>query len=65
MGLRLREGVDVERIATRSGIAEPVNFGAVERLTSMGLIDFAAPRLTVTERGFGVLDAILTEVVAD
>jgi oxygen-independent coproporphyrinogen-3 oxidase len=65
MGLRLREGVDVERIATRSGIAEPVNFGAVERLTSMGLIDFAAPRLIVTERGFGVLDAILTEVVAD
>jgi putative oxygen-independent coproporphyrinogen III oxidase len=65
MGLRLREGVDVERIASGSGVAEPVSFDAVERLAGMGLIDFDAPRLRVTERGFSVLDAILTEVVAD
>lgn len=64
MGLRLREGVDVERIATRSGIAQPVDRAAIERLTALGLIDFTPPRLTVTERGFGVLDAILTEIVA-
>jgi oxygen-independent coproporphyrinogen-3 oxidase len=65
MGLRLREGVDVARIAARSGIAEPVDRTAVERLAKLGLVDFDPPRLTVTERGFGVLDAILTEVVAD
>jgi putative oxygen-independent coproporphyrinogen III oxidase len=65
MGLRLREGVDLEQIAARSGIAEPVNQDAVARLAALGLIDHAPPRLTVTERGFGVLDAILTEVVAD
>ena len=65
MGLRLREGVDLEQIAARSGIAQPVNQDAVTRLAALGLIDHTPPRLTVTERGFGVLDAILTEVVAD
>jgi ribosomal protein S19E (S16A) len=42
-----------------------VNRDAVARLAALGLIDAAPPRLTVTERGFGVLDAILTEVVAN
>jgi putative oxygen-independent coproporphyrinogen III oxidase len=65
MGLRLREGVDLDRIASRSGVAEPVNRDAIARLAALGLIDAAPPRLTVTERGFGVLDAILTEVVTD
>ena len=65
MGLRLREGVDVARIAERSGIGEPVDQAAIDRLIDLGLIDFDPPHLTVTERGFGVLDAILTEVVAD
>ncbi len=65
MGLRLGEGVDLDRIAERSGIAEPVDPAAVGRLVALGLVESAPPRLTVTERGFGVLDAILTEVVAD
>jgi len=65
MGLRLSEGVDLDRIATRSGINDPVDLEAVERLMTLGLIDFTPPRLTVSERGFGVLDSILTEVVAD
>ena len=64
MGLRLREGVDVDRIAARSDVPEPVDVAAVEHLVAIGLIAFAPPRLTVTERGFGVLDAILAEVVA-
>jgi len=64
MGLRLREGVDLDRIAARSGIMQPVDAGAIARLFALGLIDVALPRLTVTERGFGVLDAILTEIVA-
>ncbi len=63
MGLRLREGVDLARITARSGVAEPVDHAAVARLEKLGLIDYAPPRLTVTESGFGVLDAILTEVV--
>jgi oxygen-independent coproporphyrinogen-3 oxidase len=65
MGLRLREGVDLGRIAARSGVPEPVNPSAVARLAALGLVEIAPPRLTVTERGFGLLDAILTEVVAN
>lgn len=65
MGLRLGEGVDVARIAARSGVGEPVDVTAIERLAQLDLIEFTPPRLRVTERGFGVLDAILTEVVAD
>jgi putative oxygen-independent coproporphyrinogen III oxidase len=64
MGLRLREGVDVAAIAARSGVAEPVNRGAVARLEALGLVEENWPRLRVTERGFAVLDAILAEVVA-
>lgn len=65
MGLRLTEGVDIDRIVARSGIAEPVDRAAIARLSTLGLIESAPPRLRVTEVGFGVLDAILTEVVAD
>ena len=65
MGLRLREGVDVARIAACSGISKPVDQAAIDRLIALGLIAFVPPRLTVTESGFGVLDSILAEVVAD
>ncbi len=65
MGLRLTEGVDLDLIRARCAIAEPVDMAAVARLGVLALIDYAPPRLTVTERGFGVLDSILTEVVAD
>ncbi len=64
MGLRLTEGVDLDRIVARSGITEPVDRDAIERLSALGLIESTSPRLRVTEAGFGVLDAILTEVVA-
>jgi len=65
MGLRLREGVDIARVARRSGIADPLSPDAVARLVTLGLVAWHPPRLTVTERGFGVLDAILAEVIAD
>ena len=64
MGLRLNEGVDVERVAALSGVNEPVDQAAVARLAGLGLVSVAGPRLTVTEAGFGVLDAILRDVVA-
>ena len=64
MGLRLSEGVDLARIVERSGHSQPVHQGAVARLSNLGLVVLERARLRVTERGFGVLDAILTEVVA-
>ena len=65
MGLRLTEGIDVAAIAQRSGVAEPIDRAAAARLSGLGLIALEGQRLRVTESGFGVLDAILTEIVAD
>ena len=63
MGLRLTEGVDVSRIAARSGIAEPIDQRATIRLVDLGLVQTNGTRLTVTESGFGVLNAILADIV--
>ena len=64
MGLRLREGVDLGRISRASGIGEPVNLDAVERLQALGLLKLDENRLTVTESGMLLLDSILAEIVA-
>ena len=65
MGLRLREGVDLRRIATLAGGVAPVDRGAVRRLERLRLIVLAGDRLRVTEAGALLLDAILPEVVRD
>jgi putative oxygen-independent coproporphyrinogen III oxidase len=66
MGLRLHEGVDLSRIASRSGIARdalinPIRAAKLERL---GLIASNADHLTVTGKGMLLLDHILGEIVA-
>ncbi len=63
MGLRLREGVDLDRITAKSGIAQPVDDAAVSRLAELGLIEREGSILRVMEPGFAVLDAILREIV--
>ena len=63
MGLRLREGVDLTRIAALAGGDAPVDLRAVERLAKLGLIALAGERLRITEAGALLLDAILPEVV--
>lgn len=64
MGLRLREGVDLERIAERSGlpVGALVDDAAVARLPA--LVERDGNRLCVTEAGMLLLDAILVEIVA-
>jgi putative oxygen-independent coproporphyrinogen III oxidase len=66
MGLRLDEGVDLDRIAALSGIAADrlVDARAIDRLGAIGLIARAGNRLTVQPAGMIVLDAILAEIVA-
>lgn len=66
MGLRLGEGVDLDRIARLSGIAADrlVVSNAVARLAAAGLVERAGPRLRVRESGMLLLDAILPEIVA-
>jgi oxygen-independent coproporphyrinogen-3 oxidase len=65
MGLRLREGVDLARIA-EAAETEPqslVNRAAVARLAAQGLLVSEASRLCVTPAGMLLLDAILAEIV--
>ena len=67
MGLRLREGVDLDLIAEMAE-TEPrllVHFGAVERLAARGLLVNEANRLRATPAGMLLLDAILAEIVGD
>jgi putative oxygen-independent coproporphyrinogen III oxidase len=64
MGLRLREGVDLYRIAGATGknIAEIVDLDVIERLQRRGLVTIGN-RLALTGAGMLLLDAILAEVV--
>lgn len=66
MGLRLAEGVDLDRIAMQSGITASrlIDGRAADRLVELGLIAREDQRVTVTERGMPLLDAILAEIVA-
>ncbi len=66
MGLRLAEGVDLARIAAMSGlpVGQLVDAAAVDRLARQGLLARDGERLTVTDAGMLLLDAILAEIVA-
>ena len=64
MGLRLREGVDLDWIERRTG-ALPVDARAVERLAAQGIVETEGVRLRVTDAGTPVLDAVLRAVVGD
>lgn len=65
MGLRLREGVDLARIARlgQTSIPELVDLAALSRLADQGLAARDGDRLAVTEAGMILLDAILPIVV--
>jgi oxygen-independent coproporphyrinogen-3 oxidase len=65
MGLRLREGIDLGRIARMAG--KPANAlvhaKAVEKLEAQGLLASNGGRLRATAAGMLLLDAILAEIV--
>ena len=63
MGLRLAEGVDLDRIALLAGGRAPVDVAAIGRLADHGLVATSGTRLRVTEAGALLLDAILPLVV--
>ncbi|MDM7255641.1 MAG: coproporphyrinogen III oxidase, partial [Paracoccus sp. (in: a-proteobacteria)] len=62
MGLRLAEGIDMDRYANLAG--EPLRDAAVVRLEDLGLVQKTAGRLRTTEAGRPVLNAILRELAA-
>jgi oxygen-independent coproporphyrinogen-3 oxidase len=66
MGLRLGEGVDLQRIAALSGLGPDrlVDRRAIDQLAGLGLVRLTGARLQVASAGMLLLDAILPEVVA-
>ncbi|MBX9861028.1 MAG: radical SAM family heme chaperone HemW [Sphingomonas sp.] len=67
MGLRLREGVDLARVAALSGeaVETVVDARAAETLKAEGLIVRDGPWLRATEAGMLVLNAIIASLVPD
>lgn len=65
MGLRLREGVDLDRIADLAGGVAPIDARAQARLTEQGFVSREGGWLRVTEAGTLLLDAILPQLVGD
>ena len=65
MGLRLAEGIDLNHIASRTGVPanELVDAKAVVDIEKLGLIRRHGARLTVTPQGMPLLDAILPKIV--
>ncbi|MGK2909316.1 MAG: radical SAM family heme chaperone HemW [Sphingobium sp.] len=66
MGLRLREGVDLEGIAAMSGVAPGalVDRAAIDHLCGLGFMRIEGSHLQVLPTGMLLLDAILPQVVA-
>ena len=63
MGLRLREGIGVARVAALAGGTAPLDWPAIGRMETQGLVHHEGDRLRVTEAGALLLDAILPEIV--
>ncbi|WP_242096768.1 radical SAM family heme chaperone HemW [Sphingomonas sp. CROZ-RG-20F-R02-07] len=63
MGLRLREGIGVARVAALAGGTAPLDWPAIGRMEAQGLVHHEGDRLRVTEAGALLLDAILPEIV--
>jgi oxygen-independent coproporphyrinogen-3 oxidase len=66
MGLRLAEGVSLEKLSKKTGVAADamLDFAAVDRIAALGLIGRGMDHVTVTPQGMPLLDAILPEIVA-
>jgi putative oxygen-independent coproporphyrinogen III oxidase len=66
MGLRLREGVDISVIARRfaMGVADLLDWQAVDKLTALGFIEKDGAHVSITPKAMVLLDAILPQIVA-
>jgi oxygen-independent coproporphyrinogen-3 oxidase len=64
MGLRLSEGVDVDRIAERFDLSAVVDWSRVERLKRSGHLTSGNGRIALNGKGRLLLDYILGEIAA-
>lgn len=65
MGLRLREGVDLNALSARFGLARDALIDPAKARfhAGLGLVSVSGARLTVTPEGMPLLDALLGELV--
>jgi len=65
MGLRLADGISLQRLSARTGVATDalLDIDAVDRIARLGLITRDGDHVTVTPQGMPLLDAILPEIV--
>ncbi len=65
MGLRLAEGISLDRLSDRTGIAaeQLLDHIAVDKIAQLGLIRRDGDHVTVTPQGMPLLDAILPQIV--
>ncbi|MCS6869248.1 MAG: coproporphyrinogen III oxidase family protein, partial [Thermus sp.] len=60
LGLRLREGVDLEEVARRSGLPLPSLLQeAVSQLVQEGFLEAAGPRIRPTPKAFPLLHRVV------
>ena len=62
MGLRLAEGIDVQAIADRFGMAQIVDWNRVDRLVGSGHLQRQGTHIALTRAGQLLLDHILGEI---
>ncbi|MEP0191015.1 MAG: radical SAM family heme chaperone HemW [Erythrobacter sp.] len=67
MGLRLGEGIDLQTLEQRFGIVrnDLINPAKLKHLETHGLVWRNQSRIGVTPQGAGLLDGVLTELIAD
>jgi oxygen-independent coproporphyrinogen-3 oxidase len=63
MGLRIREGIDMDRFARLNG--SPLNKDRWQHLEEIGMLERRGTRLMATRQGIAVLNAILTQLLPD
>lgn len=63
MGLRLKEGIDLDRYSALAGTPLPDH--KIKQLEEIGMLSRSGRRILVTDQGFMVLNAILAELLTD
>jgi oxygen-independent coproporphyrinogen-3 oxidase len=62
MGLRIAEGIDLDRYQSLSG--RPLDPGKIEALSALDLVAQDGSRLAATARGRRLLNAVIAELAA-
>ena len=67
MGLRLKDGIKEERFKADCGLnfSQFFNILSIKTLAQLKLLCYSGDEIRLTEKGFLVLDKVITELLAD